>query len=531
MARSVYGQLNQANIGASITDFLEEIVKDRTTEYSQKTSDMNTLVRLANTQEGLDSALTAFKQFDKSNDNWGGQWDEAGDIIGASLKLKRNELAKYQTALKQAQEYYDSGILDKEKVLSYDIDDFGDLSREVRKMGEINDIIASGNQKFKYSISGGQTNEMLKRDMDSRLLKIESTMKGLAVTGKIPQELVEVILMGENPIPIVNQNRSRIKSEILKNKSRLDFAHRILAKSSQAGGQPVPVLALEDGTYTDAEGNKQGTNFYAMYEQMTGKKSSNYDIETIKNWIPQFEEAHTQLNNEYLKWSRSKYNTDIDVDKLVGEYNPSKDSETFDAPYVRSDAPSYSGEPSKNVNALGPIDSTKVQQTIKKFESEDDMKKQLTGGRTSKENLDTILTEVTGKNLNELKASVADKDKSFSIFGRIFNDPVVKEQLAKDRRIFESSKKTYYDAKLNKKVKSAENYFSESLWKVMTKDNKAKYKKLSTFKDSFRKEMKRQYENHVKDAGYSDTYVTWLKEQIESSGLYVPIGIGGKWNQ
>ena len=92
-------------------------------------------------------------------------------------------------------------------------------------------------------------------------------------------------------------------------------------------------------------------------------------------------------------------------------------------------------------------------------------------------------------------------------------------------------KKTYYDAKLNKKVKSAENYFSESLWKVMTKDNKAKYKKLSTFKDSFRKEMKRQYENHVKDAGYSDTYVTWLKEQIESSGLYVPIGIGGKWNQ
>ena len=116
-------------------------------------------------------------------------------------------------------------------------------------------------------------------------------------------------------------------------------------------------------------------------------------------------------------------------------------------------------------------------------------------------------------------------------FGRIFNDPVIKEQLAKDKRIFESSKKAHSDAKLNRKIKSAENYFSESLWKVMAKDNKAKYKKLSTFKDAFRKEMKRQYENHVKNTGYPGTYIAWLKGQIESSGMYMPVGIGGAWNQ
>ena len=39
------------------------------------------------------------------------------------------------------------------------------------------------------------------------------------------------------------------------------------------------------------------------------------------------------------------------------------------------------------------------------------------------------------------------------------------------------------------------------------------------------------YNEHVNKLGYQGTYLEWIKNQIESSGIYMPIGMGGKWNQ
>ena len=322
---------------------LEELFEDKSPEYRQRTSDMNNIVKLANTEAGLDSALAAFKQFDKDNDNWDAQLNEAGDIIGANLNAKRNEFSKYKTALKQAQTYYDSGILDSEKILSYDIDDFEDLSKEVRKIGELSDIISSGGQRFNYSISGGQSNEMLSRDLLSRTKKINGTLKGLALTGKIPEELVELVIMGEPIAPVINQKRSSIKSQILKNQSRLDFAKKIIARSDEAGGQPVPVEhpSLQGVTYKDAEGESKPVDFLSLYNQVEGK-SSTYDIETVSKWIEDFSQTHNQLNNEFLKWSRSKYTSDIDLDNLIDNWNPES-----------SNSSSSSNKNNNNVNAYG----------------------------------------------------------------------------------------------------------------------------------------------------------------------------------
>ena len=108
---------------------MDELFKDKTPERRQQTSDMEALVRMADTEDGLSTVQKAFDKFDKSNDRWGGQLDEAGDIIGASLNAKRNEFSKYKSALAQAQDYYNSGILTKDKIMDWDIDKFEDLSK------------------------------------------------------------------------------------------------------------------------------------------------------------------------------------------------------------------------------------------------------------------------------------------------------------------------------------------------------------------------------------------------------------------
>ena len=339
--------------GILLNKLIDDLFKDRTPEYRQRTNDMNVLVKNANTEEGLNSALAAFKQFDKDNDNWGAEFNEMGDITGANLIAKSNEFNKFKSALKQSQTYYDSGIIDTNKILTYDMDDFTTLSEEVRKIGEINDILASGKARnFQHSLgSGSQSNEMLTRDMKSRLESINSTLKGLALTGKIPQELAETIIMGEDPIPIINENKRRIITQINKNNSMLNFAKKIIARSNQAGGAPVAVMdeELKDTTYDDADGNPLNINFLSLYEKSQGSKVSNYDNETIKKWIQEFEDNATTLNTEYLKWSRSKYNTDDNIENLINKFQNDNNQETegkWHPPFIiegQEDSPQDSG--------------------------------------------------------------------------------------------------------------------------------------------------------------------------------------------
>ena len=153
-------------------------------------------------------------------------------------------------------------------------------------------------------------------------------------------------------------------------------------------------------------------------------------------------------------------------------------------------------------------------------------------GQTSKEITENILEEVTGKNIDEIKKDISSKDQSF--FERLFRLPVVREQLQKNRRGFKGALKAESDTKLNVRIKGAENYLAESLWKNMPKKEKSKHKKLSNFKDYFNNKMKSEYEKHVESLNYPGTYLDWIKVQIESAGIYMPIGLGGKydiWNQ
>ena len=103
--------------------------------------------------------------------------------------------------------------------------------------------------------------------------------------------------------------------------------------------------------------------------------------------------------------------------------------------------------------------------------------------------------------------------------------------MEKSKRGFEGALKQERDFKLNKEIKGAENYLAESLWKKMTKDKKSKHKKISNFKDYFSKNMKSQYNKYINNLNYKGTYLDFIKDQIESSGIYMPIGLGGKWNQ
>ena len=515
--RSLYGQMNQANIASQLNKFLEEMFKDRAPEHRQATNDMERLIAIADTEQGLNIARKAFNNFDKQNDNWGGFFNSAGDVIGASLTAKQNEFNKYKTALSQAQDYHDSGILGPEKILSWDIDKFEDLSKEVAKLGTINDIIDSGNKRFKYSIAGGQSNEALSRDIKDRFSQINAGIRALAISKSIPEPLVELILMGDSQgvKSMITGERSRIKGLIGKNDSRLNTLRNKLLKVPSSG-----MVSF------DKESESESSMLQMLDKAgFTGSGGTNkYDVEQIKKIIEDISSRNSVLYKEYGKWTGGKFDSSSDLDELNERYKKEGGSST-------PSTSSANGKNDNSVNAMGDknvLDIVKNQSSKRMFESKDDMDKQIFG-ETSSEITDSILKETTGMNLNELKKDITNKDKGY--FRRLLNNPLLKEARKKNRKEFENTVSAVKKAKVDEKNKQTEDYFSQMLWKNMPKDSKSKYKKLSTFKDSFSKEMKRQYDNHVKSTGYPGTYHSWLLDQLKATGAYIPIGIGGALNQ
>jgi hypothetical protein len=578
---------------------MDKLFKDKTPERRQLTSDMEALVKMADTEEGLFTAKKAFNEFDKSNDNWGGLLDEAGDIIGHTLNAKMIGFSKYKTSLSQAQEYFDSGPLDKEKLMKYTIDDFEDLSREIRKLSEIDTIISSGNNNFRYSIKDGQSNEMLKENISARVDKIDSSLKGLAMAGQIPEELVEFVLMGE-PGAVktkITTERSKWKGLINKNLSYLKHAHNILARSN---------VNVNAGNVTLNPDDENDSAFLKMLSQITtGQAKNTYDVPTMKRWVEDFTDEDTRLNAEYSRWSRTKYNANIDLEDLNKQYQKSKKSNFINNPgnlkfrnqvgstgkdnrgfaifptedagwkalynqinkdktrnftlneFVNKYAPPSENDTAAYIDFLGKeldvssgininkLDTKKLAVAIAKQEGyKGDFPDISSGSNKNDESINAygdnqqhfsgkkletdgnVLEVVTGKNVSELKKDASNKDQTF--FERLFGLPVVREQLKKNRREFEGALKAERDSNLNRRIKGAENYLAESLWKKMPKKEKSKHKKLSNFKNYFNNRMKSEYEKNVESLNYQGTYLAWIKEQIESAGIYMPMGISIK---
>ena len=457
-----------------------------------------------------------------------------GDIIGANLIAKRNEFNKYKTALHKAQEYYSSGILSKEKVMGWNINQFEGLSKEVRKLGEINDILASGKTKFKYSLKDGESNEALQRDINSRFSQINAGIKALSISKSIPEQLIEPILMGDSQTVknMISTQRTHYKGLINKNNSYLKQLNNKLLK--------VP----SGGTVSFDPNNENESVFLNLIGNEFGDTSNKYDIDTIEKFKEDIQQKQINLYKEYGKWTGGEFDSSSDLKELGALYKKERNNNTPKTSSDNTKGMAF-GQNILDIVRSQPLDK-QLQNKYNISETEyKELMNQYSSDQGSKEdfirlafNLDypnnenttnNILAKVAGIDSSKLQETIPNKDKSY--FETFFNDPVLTKQLEMNKKGFEGAKKQHYDAKFKRKTQSAEKYLAESLWKVMSKNNKSKYKKLSTFKDSFNKEMKKQYDNQVKSKNYPGTYLAWLRSQIESAGLYTPIGIGGAWNQ
>ena len=198
MARSVYGQLNQANIGQGIDTLLREIFEGDKEKYATESSVIDSLSSTAGSE-------AEFQKLDKVLDDYWRRNDMHGPIYEAkeikqrsNYNRRKDEYRRYKEAHSEIEgmigsDYKISGT-DKDggiqNINTVDVSSWThkQLTEELGKVNRLRDSFILAKKGYNYTPEGNNTSLSLARDLDTYYKSLTAGLEIAVETGSVPDD-------------------------------------------------------------------------------------------------------------------------------------------------------------------------------------------------------------------------------------------------------------------------------------------------------------------------------------------------------
>ena len=205
MTRSVYGQLNQANIGKGIDTLLREIFEGDKEKYATESAVMDSLSSTASDEASFQKLDKVLDEYWKRNDMHGPSFEAKEIKQRADYTRRKDEFYQYKEAHNQAlamvnpnylvsSSDVDGGI---QNITTNDVSSWNHkkLTEEMGKVNKIKDAFSLGEKGYSYNMGDKpQTSLSLARDIDTYYKTLTKALNIAVETDEIPKD--EVLLRG-----------------------------------------------------------------------------------------------------------------------------------------------------------------------------------------------------------------------------------------------------------------------------------------------------------------------------------------------
>jgi hypothetical protein len=198
MARSVYGQLNQANIGQGIDTLLREIFEGDKEKYAIESSVMDTLSSTASDEASFQKLDKVLKEYWKRNDMHGPAFEAKEIKQRADYSHRKDEYYRYKEAHSDvlgmiSSDYKISGTDKDGGIQNIDTVDVASwnhvqLTKELGKVNRIRESFSLGKNGYHYNPKGNNTSLSLARDIDTYYKSLTAALEIAVETGSIPDD-------------------------------------------------------------------------------------------------------------------------------------------------------------------------------------------------------------------------------------------------------------------------------------------------------------------------------------------------------
>ena len=199
MARSVYGQLNQANIGQGIDTLLREIFEGDPQKYATEASAIDSITSTASSEAEFEKLDKVLDDFWRRNDMHGPIYEAKEIGQRANYNQRKDEFRRFKQAHHDVMGMTDSSY----KVSISDVDggiqnikpsdvsswNHEQLTKELDKVNKMRDSIGLAKNGYKYNPDNtSQTSLSLARDLDTYHKSLMAGLEILVDTKELPDD-------------------------------------------------------------------------------------------------------------------------------------------------------------------------------------------------------------------------------------------------------------------------------------------------------------------------------------------------------
>ena len=337
MARSVYGQLNQANIGQGIDTLLREIFEGDKEKYAVEASVIDSLSSTASSEAEFQKLDKVLDDYWKRNDMHGPIYEAKEIKQRADYSRRKDEHYKYIDAHNMAEgmlasNYMVSGT-DKDggiqNINTVDVAGWTHekLTEELGKVNRIRDSFSLAKNGYHYTPKGNNTSLSLARDIDTYYKSLTAALKIAVETNEIPDDdiLLRMIVSGDTEgVKTHSDEQAQKASERYKtHDSDLDTLEDLHDKIISYKNQSPQDFAqyLSDAT----TGKEQGNMIAGILSNIMGEEGFNMDYsvyaQNVGVAITDKIELRRQANERHKKYTGKLYEeVDESLRKKMEEY-------------------------------------------------------------------------------------------------------------------------------------------------------------------------------------------------------------------
>jgi hypothetical protein len=198
MARSVYGQLNQANIGQGIDTLLREIFEGDKEKYATESAVMDSLSSTASDEASFQKLDKVLDDYWRRNDMHGPAFEAKEIKQRADYTRRKDEYYRYKEAHSDAlgminSDYKISGTDKDGGIQNIDTVDVASwtheqLTEELGKVTRLQDSFSLAKNGYHYNPKGNNTSLSLARDIDTYHKSLTAGLEIAVETGSIPDD-------------------------------------------------------------------------------------------------------------------------------------------------------------------------------------------------------------------------------------------------------------------------------------------------------------------------------------------------------
>ena len=253
MARSVYGQLNQANIGQGIDTLLREIFEGDKEKYTTESAVMDSLSSTASDEASFQKLDKVLDEYWKRNDMHGPDFEAKEIKQRADYTRRKDEYYQYKEAHNQALAMVnpnylisstdvDGGI---QNITTNDVSSWNHkkLTEEMGKVNKIKDAFSLAEKGYNYNMGDKpQTTLSLARDVDTYYKTLTKALNIAVETDEMPKDevLLRGIISGDASVVEKHMNeQQQIAASLYKDhNSNVDAYDALLNKVMAYEGKP-----------------------------------------------------------------------------------------------------------------------------------------------------------------------------------------------------------------------------------------------------------------------------------------------------